>query len=64
MNKELYEAALQRLFANKDFHEFNIHQLAKIASAMAASEETGYTNGMRDGVIEYRKATSRGEGVV
>lgn len=64
MDKELYEKALARLFENKDFHEFSINQLAKIAAAMAASEERGYAEGYRQGVIEYRKAAGNGKGVI
>lgn len=64
MNMERFALLLDNLFKDPEFHEFNIHQINKIAQRILRAEEKAYSEGLRDGVIEYRKAASRGEGVV
>lgn len=57
MDEQRFRVILDRLFKDPEFHEFNVHQITKIAWSIGRAEENAYSEGMRDGVIDYRKAT-------
>lgn len=64
MDKDRYGEIAQRLFKDPEFQEFNIRQITTIALGIQRAEQKAYAEGLRDGVIEYRKAASRGEDIV